>query len=809
MKKILSLVLATLMLLSFTAAFAADSELKISGNIIPTDAGWVIEASSDIGTSINRAFDGDDSTYWHTNYTAEDGQVTAHDECPHIITVDFGKSIKVSGWRYQPRKGNGSGTILDYKIYSSADGKEFKEIYTGKFEYESKPDDNRPASAASWGDVEMRAIKIEAISSLGGYGTAAEINFLTGGSGETNGSGAVMEEEVKIRDLLTFISKDGWEITANSEVSWGGAYKAIDDNIDKTYWHSNYEAEGSSVISHDEPPFTLEITLPKAEKSTGLMYRPRQDNANGRWLEAEVYVSADGKGKGELAGKIEAEQNDKDDILLQFKKELTVKKLTIVINKSVVGYGACQEIDLVKGEIKLPEKEPAKDFPDAFNTVDWEYKVNSAVSWAPITKAFDGDVNTYWHSDYTHDNGTITGHDNPPYTIDITMSAVKKISGFELYGRTTDANSGRVKAYELWAAATDDSEFVKVVEGTLSGSVKDDVDFTIAFEAKKLQFIVTDGGGGYGVIAELKFKKAADDAKIYPLETFMEEMDSAILKEIDKSGFTASNDLPVWGGATPSNVFDGSGSFWQTDEIITGETVILRLDLGKAYTFSATSIYPRQSNDFHGFWNKFNMWVGTDEANMEEILTDYSYERSLDKKMIYFDEPVTARYVEFEITEYSSKRVSCAEISFWQNKEQRDAAGGNGTFIMQIGSNEIQITKGGKSYVKTIDTAPYITSAGRTLIPLRGLLEEMGAEIEWEDKNQSITIKNNGSTLFLQIRNNLVWVDSAKLGDVMYTLESEPRIKDSRTFVPLRFISEQFGYTVTWDGETQTITIKK
>ena len=32
-------------------------------------------------------------------------------------------------------------------------------------------------------------------------------------------------------------------------------------------------------------------------------------------------------------------------------------------------------------------------------------------------------------------------------------------------------------------------------------------------------------------------------------------------------------------------------------------------------------------------------------------------------------------------------------------------------------------------------------------------------------------------------------------------------IKDSRTFIPLRFMSEQMGYKVYWDSEKQEIRI--
>jgi hypothetical protein len=42
-----------------------------------------------------------------------------------------------------------------------------------------------------------------------------------------------------------------------------------------------------------------------------------------------------------------------------------------------------------------------------------------------------------------------------------------------------------------------------------------------------------------------------------------------------------------------------------------------------------------------------------------------------------------------------------------------------------------------------------------------------------------------------------------------YKIDVTPLIKDSRTFVPLRFISEAFGYQVNWDAKTQTVTISQ
>lgn len=806
MKKIISLLLTVLMVLSFASVCSAATEVK-------NDGSWKITATSDNGNTVGRVIDGDSTTYWHTKYTAEDGKITSHDECPHTITIDFGKDMTLSGWHYKPRQDNGTGSILKYNIYASSDGKTFKKIYSGEFKYtwENWANGEKPVdSEASWGDTKMRAVKIEITSSIGGYGTAAEIYFLKGSGGTQNGNGEVLEDTKKENTYNT-LSKTGWQIKASSEGSWGLAENMLDGTT-KKIWHSNYTAEGQTITGRDEPPYTIELTLPKATASTGLLYTPRQDGSTGRWLSADVYVSSDGKIKGDKVGTIKGEQTSSEEILLPFGKELSVKKITIEVTETSGLSGSCSELDLVAGEIKTGDdkKDDSDDSGIYLNSTGWEVKSSSEVGWGSIKRAFDNNLDTFWHTNYTNEGTLVTGHDMPPFTIDITLPEKKAISGFKIIGRTSDTN-GRVKGYELYASETDADEMVLISKDEISGSTSDEVNYGIGFEAKKLKFVVTEGQGGYGCMAELQFKKAGENEKIYPVAEFADALDSVALKKIDPSGFKAENDLPVWGGNSTKNLFDGAAAFWQTEAVPVGtDSTVLRIDLGKVYTFSAVSIYPRQSNDLHGYWDEFNMWVGTTDDDMTELLHGYSFgERTLNEKTITFEKPVTARYVEFEITEFLNNRVSCAEISFWQTKEEREASGGTGKFVMQIGSNEIKVTKGGVETVKTIDTAPYITSAGRTLIPLRGLIEEMGAEIEWTDKNQSITINNNGIKLYLQIRNNLVYVDSPAYGHLMYTLESEPRIKDSRTFVPLRFISEQFGYNVSWDGETKTITIEK
>ena len=98
MKKIFAIILSLLMVLPMCMAVSAE------GETVPYDSSWEISATSQLGTSVMKAFDGDLTTNWHTNYTAEGGKILSHDECPHVITVNFGEETEISGWRYHPRK---------------------------------------------------------------------------------------------------------------------------------------------------------------------------------------------------------------------------------------------------------------------------------------------------------------------------------------------------------------------------------------------------------------------------------------------------------------------------------------------------------------------------------------------------------------------------------------------------------------------------------------------------------------------------------------------------------------------------------
>ncbi len=102
----------------------------------------------------------------------------------------------------------------------------------------------------------------------------------------------------------------------------------------------------------------------------------------------------------------------------------------------------------------------------------------------------------------------------------------------------------------------------------------------------------------------------------------------------------------------------------------------------------------------------------------------------------------------------------------------------------------------------TCDVDAFIENS-RTLIPVV-LLNQMGYKTEWNEKKQTVTITNSDKKIVLTIGSNIAMVDSLAV-----KMDVKAKILKDRTFVPIRFVSENFGYKVEWDGETKSVYISE
>ncbi|MBQ2968454.1 MAG: hypothetical protein IJE10_10095 [Clostridia bacterium] len=90
----------------------------------------------------------------------------------------------------------------------------------------------------------------------------------------------------------------------------------------------------------------------------------------------------------------------------------------------------------------------------------------------------------------------------------------------------------------------------------------------------------------------------------------------------------------------------------------------------------------------------------------------------------------------------------------------------------------------------------------RTMVPFRAIFEALGCTVSWDDVNQTAIGMRNGQKIVLPIGSLNVSVNN-----VAKVLDQPAVLKDGRTLVPLRFVSESLGAQVEWFEDTQTVAI--
>lgn len=105
------------------------------------------------------------------------------------------------------------------------------------------------------------------------------------------------------------------------------------------------------------------------------------------------------------------------------------------------------------------------------------------------------------------------------------------------------------------------------------------------------------------------------------------------------------------------------------------------------------------------------------------------------------------------------------------------------------------------SPVRFDDAAPKMTG-GRVLVPLRAVLEKMGAEIKFDPATSVVTAIRGDKTVVLRLGSREASVN----GQVML-LDVPAQAVSGRTYIPLRFFGEALGADVGWRAYDELVTI--
>ena len=93
---------------------------------------------------------------------------------------------------------------------------------------------------------------------------------------------------------------------------------------------------------------------------------------------------------------------------------------------------------------------------------------------------------------------------------------------------------------------------------------------------------------------------------------------------------------------------------------------------------------------------------------------------------------------------------------------------------------------------------------GRTLLPIRDIMQTLGATIDWEDARRTVTIKRASKEITMVIGEK-----SAIVNGQTVELDVAPQIFGGSTYLPIRFVSEQFSQEVGWEGVNRVVTISE
>ncbi len=192
-------------------------------------------------------------------------------------------------------------------------------------------------------------------------------------------------------------------------------------------------------------------------------------------------------------------------------------------------------------------------------------------------------------------------------------------------------------------------------------------------------------------------------------------------------------------------------------------------------------------------------------------------------EILYLDGVYTARWFEYDAGPFYDEPAKklCSKIHFFDQQFNlikthyyddypEKVFYENGKIITMAGNKKvavysdsllpvITVSLNGKQIIFDVD--PIIESE-RTLVPIRALFEKMGADVSWNEDTRTATIIKGDDLIEFSIDNNTALINgNEKVMDV------PARQINWRTLVPLRFLSENLGYTVNWDDSTRAVSI--
>ena len=100
-----------------------------------------------------------------------------------------------------------------------------------------------------------------------------------------------------------------------------------------------------------------------------------------------------------------------------------------------------------------------------------------------------------------------------------------------------------------------------------------------------------------------------------------------------------------------------------------------------------------------------------------------------------------------------------------------------------------------------LDQPPVIVQS-RTLVPMRAIFEALGCEVTWDQDSQTVFAQKELNSISIEIGDTTMYTSSKNR-----ILDVPAQIINGRTMVPLRAVSEALNADVSWNTDTETVTV--
>ena len=181
---------------------------------------------------------------------------------------------------------------------------------------------------------------------------------------------------------------------------------------------------------------------------------------------------------------------------------------------------------------------------------------------------------------------------------------------------------------------------------------------------------------------------------------------------------------------------------------------------------------------------------------------------------LYLDARKLVRGVEYEAASGSTKLTVYAETIGDEGggthtlAAEFETAGGEKVYTVQnyrvagIASREVHVTVRGETVIWT-DAEPYIDTNSRTMTPFRVVGDALGLEIGWDGTAKEASFSDGAKTIYFPIGSTTARTSEGRTVE----MDTSAVIVNGRTYAPVRYLAEFFGYTVAWDRSTRTVVI--